>query len=71
MEDLKALEISLEFDEIKKQYKKMALKHHPDRGGDPESHQGRAAPGGRRRRGCRYGARRRSRRWRAEAPQWL
>jgi DnaJ-class molecular chaperone len=23
-------------DEIKKQYKKLALKHHPDRGGDPE-----------------------------------
>lgn len=23
-------------DEIKRQYKKMALKHHPDRGGDPE-----------------------------------
>ena len=23
-------------DVIKKQYKKLALKHHPDRGGDPE-----------------------------------
>jgi len=24
------------FDDVKKQYKKLALKHHPDRGGDPE-----------------------------------
>ena len=32
------LEISKDapIDDIKKQYKKLALKHHPDRGGDPE-----------------------------------
>ena len=34
--DLIGVEKDATFDQIKKAYRKLAIKHHPDKGGDPE-----------------------------------